>query len=145
MLFQQSKYCWQYIFCEYHCLSSNKREMSRKSFHDRSTVNDENNPEIVSPPLEYPVPIYGQRAGYTALPLLYTNMSDDWRLVLSCLAFLWSCTLVGLFAARFPLAGRIICWMVLSAISTTLVWKLIHYWRARRRNQNYVSVWHYYI
>ena len=134
--------------------------MSRKTYYDTSTVKlseafrkiegghfvsndikpEETNPEMVSPPLENPAPIYGQRAGYTPFPLLYTVMSDDWRLVLSCLAFLWSCTLVGLFSARFPLAGRVICWMVLSAISTTLVWKLIQYWGARRRNQNYVSV-----
>ena len=117
-----------------------QKEMNRKSFHDTSTVKDETNPEIVSPPLEYPVPIYGQRYGYTSLPLLYTVMSDDWKLVLSCLAFLWSCTLLGLFAARFPLAGVVIVWMLLSAMITTLAWKLVQYWRARRRNQDYISV-----
>ena len=106
--------------------------MSNTSFQDTSTVEDETNSEMVSLPLEYPVPIYCQRAGYTVVPLMYTVMSDDWRLVLSSLACLWTCTLVGLFAARFPLAGRFILWMVVSAMIKTLVWKLVQFWRARR-------------
>ena len=95
-------------------------------------------PEIVSPPLEHPSPIYAQRAGYKTVNLLYTVMSDDWRLVLSCLAILWSFTLLGLFAARFPVAGKVIVWTVSATVLIISLWKIFQYWRAKIDNDMYL-------
>ena len=91
-------------------------------------------PEDVSPPLEHPVNIFGQIAHHGSV------ISEDWSLGLACLAILWLFSLVGLFASRFPIGGKVLGWMLFSATGFVLVWTIVKWWRARRRNQGYISM-----
>ena len=64
----------------------------------------------------------------------------DSKFFIFCLFIVWSFSLVGLFFARFPLAGKIFSWAVIFLGSLHLLWKLFKYLRRKRRNMQYVSV-----
>ena len=81
---------------------------------------------------------HGTVAGYDIFQGEIHGM--DSKLFICCLFILWSFSLVGLFFARFPLAGKIFSWAVIFLGSLHLLWKLFKYLRRKRRNMQYVSV-----
>ena len=64
----------------------------------------------------------------------------DTKLSICCLFILWSFSLVGLFFARFPLAGKIFSWVVICFGSLLFLRTLVCYLGRRRRNMHYVSM-----
>ena len=63
----------------------------------------------------------------------------DSKFFIFCLFIVWSFSLVGLFFARFPFAGKIFSWAVICLGTLHLLWKLLKYLRRSRRNMQYMS------